>query len=997
LALLRADREKIDSEIESLEAQVDELRSKAAEQKRIAGIGGAAVGDGQFSDANTTKADGPLKSNAVITKSSPFEDKYRLFLSLFEGRTDVHAIRFQGKNGSGYTPHCNNRFKPQCPKQGNKKLRCADCDSRDFPAITPELFRAHVRGKSDSCKDVLGAYPLDADDLCTFIVADFDDKHNGEGDQGSEKQTGFDAMRSTAVGFYGTCLEHGIPVHLEISRSGHGLHVWLFFSEPVAARLARRLFSSILTEAMSKCPGFDLGTYDRLIPSQDMLAKGGFGSLVALPLQGRAGTMRRSVFVDGELRQYADQWEYLSRVRKPSAADLNAALRSFAPSAELGKLVPNEGEEDLGKPWERKREERPLTQADFLGTVAITSANMLHIEKRNLSPRALNRIRRLAAFKNPQFHDHQRYRISTWNIPRIISTTDETEEYLSIPRGAYRALVGLLDLAGAKYGIDDLRTPGKPLDVEFTQTLREEQGPAAQALLRHDTGVLHATTAFGKTVIGTYLIAQRKVNTLVLVGTQQLLNQWKEALAFFLDIKNEPATRETPTGRTKLIGTVGEYGGDKKHCSFLVDVAMMQSLCRKGEVKDFVKNYGMVIVDECHHVPASTFEAVLKRADAKYVYGLTATPMREDGHHAILFLECGPIRYKVDAKAQAKKRPFDHYMVPRFTGLSLASLHDDKQIPTILNDIMADDRRNKLLLGDIVAALKDGRQPLILTERTEHVRMLADALADDCDNVIALIGAMSKKLKRAVNERIAALQDAEQFVLVATGKYIGEGFDFPRLDTLFITMPIAARSKVTQYIGRLHRLYEGKKDVLVYDYVDIGVPVLERMYHKRIKAYKAAGYKVLSDSAKPETPGFIFDAASYWEPFAADCRSAKSQIVISSPSLTAKKVSGLLQTLPAVLLTGHIITLLTKPSNAYSDKLRPVIAEHLLRLRSNGIRVDEREGLHGSFAVIDQKAVWYGNIPPLGYAPSDSSVIRIEDDNLASALLKNALGQRGSS
>jgi hypothetical protein len=541
---------------------------------------------------------------------------------------------------------------------------------------------------------------LDADDLCTFIVADFDDKHNGEGDQGNEVQTGFDAMRSTAVGFYGTCLEHGIPVHLEISRSGHGLHVWLFFSEPVSAHLARRLFSSILTEAMGTCPGFDLGTYDRLIPSQDMLAKGGFGNLVALPLQGRAGKMRRSVFVDGELRQYADQWEYLSRVRKPSAADLSAALRSFTPRAELGKLVPNESEEDLGKPWERKKEERPLTQADFLGIVAITSANMLHIEKRNLSPRALNRIRRLAAFKNPQFHDHQRYRISTWNIPRIISTADETDEYLSIPRGAYRALVGLLDLAGAQYRIDDLRTLGKPLDVEFTQTLREEQYPAAQALLRHDTGVLHATTAFGKTVIGTYLIAQRKVNTLVLVGTQQLLNQWKEALAFFLDIKNEPATRETPTGRTKLIGTVGEYGGDKKHCSLLVDVAMMQSLCRKGEVKDLVKDYGMVIVDECHHVPASTFEAVLKHTDATYVYGLTATPMREDGHHAILFLECGPIRYKVDAKAQAKKRPFGHYMVPRFTGLSLASLHDDKQIPAILNDIMADDRRNKLLLDD---------------------------------------------------------------------------------------------------------------------------------------------------------------------------------------------------------------------------------------------------------------------------------------------------------
>jgi superfamily II DNA or RNA helicase len=989
LATLQASKASIEAEIADVKDRIVGLRNKAAGETLKAEFANASQDKAQYVSGNTFPIDELPDSFAIVTKSNPIEDKHRLFVSLFAGRPDVHAIRYQSRNGSGYTPHCLNRFKPPCPRQRDKKRKCSDCENQSFPGITIDLLRAHLGGESDACKDVLGAYPLDVDDLCTFIIADFDDKHNGEGDKDDEAKTNFEAMRTTAVGFYESCLERGIPAHLEISRSGHGLHVWLFFSEPVPAYQARRLFSWALTQAMDHSPGFDMSTYDRFIPSQDILAKGGFGNLVALPLQGKAGRMRRSVFVDKDLRQHSDQWEYLSRAKKLSAIELDSILSNISLGVELGRLVPNEKEDQLGKPWEKRKPEVPLSRTDFSGLVTITSANMIHIEKRCLSPRALNRIRRLAAFKNPQFFEHQRMRISTWNIPRVISTADETSEYISIPRGAYGELLGLLDLAGANYNIDDLREPGKPLDVEFTQTLRDGQVPAAEALLAHDSGVLHATTAFGKTVIGNYLIAQRKVNTLVLVGTQQLLNQWKDALAFFLDIKNEPATRETSTGRVKTIGTVGEYGGNKKHSTFIVDVAMMQSLCRKGEVRDFVKDYGMVIVDECHHVPASTFEAVLKHANAKYVYGLTATPMREDGHHAILFLECGPIRYKVDAREQAEQRPFDHYMIPRFTNLRQTSLHSDKQVPIILNDIMLDERRNQLLLGDITTAIHEGRQPLVLTERTEHVRMLADALSASCDNVVALTGGMSNKLKRSVNERLAALRDDEPFVLVATGKYIGEGFDFPRLDTLFITMPIAARSKVTQYIGRLHRLYDGKKDVLVYDYVDISVPVLERMYHKRIKGYKAAGYQVLSGSERVEAPGFIFDAAGYWDVFAADCGNAKKHIVVSSPSLTAKKVTGLLHSISPTALTNSIITIITKPSDAYSDRMKQVIANQMKRLQEHGIKVDECNDLHKSFAVLDQNLVWYGSIHPLGYCSDGASIIRIEDDSLAAALLES--------
>jgi len=990
LFMLRKQSAAIDTEIEETVSQLNKLHVEKSRKKEPENEFYIRPGEGKTNSVCVYPLNELPENRKIVDRTSKLDDKYALFLSLFEGRPDVHAKRFYSKkqNKPGYAPHCLNWYKLSCPKRQNAKTQCKDCDNQCFSGITKELFVAHAKGDMKDCSDVLGAYPLDEDGMCTFIVADFDNDDRGTGEDTVEaKRVSFESMRATALAFHKQCICLQIPAHLEISRSGYGMHVWLFFSERVSAMQARRLFSIVLTQAMEQFADFNMEAYDRFIPQQDILPKAGFGNLIALPLQGRATREHKSIFVDEEMRAFSDQMQYLSQVRKLSAFELESMVSWFATTSELGKLVPNEIEEELGKPWERKKVEAPLLRTDFYGSVKITYANMLHIEKRSLSPRAQNKLRRLAAFKNPEFYENQRMRLPTWNIPRIITTAEETEEYLSIPRGAREELIGLLNMVGVEYDFQDLSTSGVPLEVEFAGALRDDQPAAAAAMLRHDIGVLSATTAFGKTVIGAYLIAQRKVSTLILVHTTQLLDQWKDALSLFLDIRNEPATRTTPKGRTKTIGVIGQYGAGKKHCSFIVDVVMIQSLHRKQEVPDFVKDYGMVIVDECHWVPAPSFEMILKTVSAKYVYGLTATPMREDGHHAILFLECGPIRYKADAKAQAEKRPFEHYMIPRFTNLHTTALHDGKNALTIWNDLAIDEQRNELIVKDVIAAVKAGRYPLVLSERVEHVNLLADALTAECENVIVLIGADTKKAKREALERLANLGPSDPFVIVATGKYVGEGFDFPRLDTLFLTLPFKAQRMVTQYIGRLHRLSIGKEDVRVYDYVDIKVPSLERQYLQRIKGYKAAGYKVLTNADDTDAQAFIYDNLSYWDALASDCRKAKRQIVFSSPSLTSSKVAVAIKDLSSIALTNVITTVITKPSSSYKESMQVMISTQMSRLRDLGMRVYEFKEATQRFAIIDQTIVWFGNIDPLGYYSKNENFIRVKDIGLAAALL----------
>ena len=473
-----------------------------------------------------------------------------------------------------------------------------------------------------------------------------------------------------------------------------------------------------------------------------------------------------------------------------------------------------------------------LIKVDIPETVHITRANMLYINKNGFSNKALNSLKRMAAFRNPDFYKAQAMRLPTYDKPRIISLSDETSDYLCLPRGCELDLVNLLGNLKADVEWADKTSLGRAISVEFNGLLRDEQADATDSMLRYDNGVLSATTAFGKTVIGAKLISERKVNTLVLVHTQQLLEQWKKRLNQFLTINEKlPDEPVKKRGRKKVRSIIGQLGGGKKTLSGIIDIAVMQSLAKGDEVNEIVRDYGMIIVDECHHVPAFSFEQILKSALAKYVYGLTATPVRQDGHHPIIFMHCGPVRYKVDAKEQAEKRPFDHYIIPRFTHFRKPVGQDEKQwsIGEIYSEISTSPIRNQLIIEDVISCVKEGRNPIVLTERTAHVELIADQLSKALPNVIELIGGMSAKERRAALGRLSSIPANENIVIVATSRFVGEGFDEPRLDTLFLAMPVACKGTVQQYAGRLHRLYQDKNEVQIYDYVDVHVGVLERM------------------------------------------------------------------------------------------------------------------------------------------------------------------------
>lgn len=906
-----------------------------------------------------------VKPGHVTNSSSP-EDKINLFMSLFRGRDDVYAKRWQNKEGkSGYSPVCLNEWaRGICNKP---KIKCSECDNRNYAVLDFAAIDKHLRGK-----DVFGIYPMLPDETCYFLAIDFDD-------EGWEKD--ISALRDI-------CAEKNIPIAVERSRSGNGAHVWFFFNDKVNAASARKFGTALLTHAMAKRHEIKFTSYDRLFPNQDTLPKGGLGNLIALPLQLNARRNNNSVFIDENLRPYEDQWNFLSSIRKLSESEIDLYISQLCSGSELGDLRQNEDEEC--KPWERSKTNYKLSKSDFPDTVYVAKANMLYISKNGFSHKALNIVKRLAAFKNPDFYKAQAMRLPTFDKPRIISLSDETPEYLCLPRGCELDLINLFNAHKLDVKWVDKSYSGKQIDVEFTGQLRDEQEDAVNSMIQYDIGVLSATTAFGKTVIGAKIISVKKVNTLILVHTQQLLEQWKERLNQFLVINEDlPSDEIKKRGRKKSRSLIGQLGGGKNNLSGIIDIAIMQSLVKGDEVKEFIRNYGMVIVDECHHVPAFSFEQILKNVAGKYVYGLTATPVRQDGHHPIIFMHCGPVRYKVDARKQAEKRPFEHYVIPRFTPFRKPVSQDEKEwsIGQIYAEISTSQIRNKLIIDDVIKSVNEGRNPIVLTERTAHVEVIANALKEVLPNVITLTGGMSAKERKAALERLSSIPAESNIVIVATGKFVGEGFDEPRLDTLFLAMPVAWKGTVQQYAGRLHRLYQNKSEVQIYDYVDVHVGVLERMYQKRLKGYASIGYSARGDSRPFESINTIFDNSNFLTVFSNDISSAKSDIVIVSPYVTKKRLSQMLSILMTGINNGAKLTVITRPETDYKERDRLTFKEMISSIKNTGASIIFKSNIHQKFAVIDQRIVWYGSINLLSFGNSEESIMRLDSLNIANELI----------
>ena len=773
---------------------------------------------------------GPAEDpRSALCHLSPAAEKIARFRSLFRGRDDVYARRFENpRTGkSGYAPACENEWaRGVCDK---RRMRCSECPSACWLAVSDEAFHGHLAGCDAGGRPfVMGLYPMLRDETCFFLAVDFD----GEG------------WRDDAAGFVRMCRERSLPAVLERSRSGDGGHVWFFFEAAIPANLARKLGSHLLTETMESRPDLGFATYDRLFPNQDTLPRGGFGNLIALPLQKAARERGNSVFLDEQLEPHADQWEFLGRIEKIPLGHVEMLVAGAERRNRVIGVRVAPDEEFAHAPWQappsRKAKDPPITDKLPKAIEAVLS-DQIYIAKEVLVPALRNRIIRLAAFQNPEFYRAQAMRLSTFDKPRIIACAEDHPEHIALPRGCLDDLRQLFQTLGVRLDVQDLRQGGSSLDVKFHGELRPDQLAAAEAMLACDTGVLAATTAFGKTVLAAWLIANRAVNTLVLVHRKQLMEQWAERLSQFLGV---PAA------------SIGRVGGGRRKPNGTLDVALLQSCVRKGVVDDRVADYGHLVVDECHHLSAQSFELVARRAKAKFVTGLSATVARKDGHHPIIFMQCGPVRHRVDARAQAAARPFTHHVLVRPTAFRAAMAPEADarvEFQQLCDALVHDGARNAMICADTVACLGEGRHPLVLTERTEHIDILAAALEQQGASVIRLQGGMGKKSLRTALDGLAAART--NLVLLATGRFVGEGFDDPQLDTLFLGMPVSWRGTIAQYAGRLHRLHEGKTEVRVYDYADLNVPMLSRMFDRRCVGYEAVGYSLfLPASAVPGWP-----------------------------------------------------------------------------------------------------------------------------------------------
>ncbi|KAA8822647.1 TOTE conflict system archaeo-eukaryotic primase domain-containing protein [Bifidobacterium vespertilionis] len=963
---------------------------------------------GASCDIPAVSGDSGASGVPPVTARSSSADKIALFRSLFRGRDDVYAHGFvNAKTGKmGYAVAAWNEW----TELADGKRVPTPPERRRCKPLSDQALVAHFTGRDPKRRNIVGLYPLSKESKVWFLAIDFDD-----GDWQRE---------ITAVAR--ACEAHGLRPSVERSRSGDGGHLWLFFTEEVEAAEARRMGSVLLTEAASQTH-ITFRTYDRMFPNQDVLPAGGFGNLIALPLQRAARDLGNSVFVDVDhgFKPYPDQWAYLAGVTRVTPEQVRSiaslAARLGGP---LGRLVafPDDKSQDRDRPALPIDGEHGRTEpASAPASVLITEGRMLSIPKEGFSAQALNAIRRLAAFANPDFHRAQAMRQPVYNKPRIIYCGEETDRAILLPRGCRESLEELLRGCGTRVEYRDERTAGKPIQAAFNGMLRPQQREAADALLAHHDGILVAPTGFGKTVIAANLIASRGVNTLVVLRSSALMDQWRERLGQFLDITADLPPMLTKTGRVsrKRRTAIGRIGGGHDELSGIIDIALAQSLFEKGDVpgekrvKSLATKYGMVIFDECHHVAAADNEAIARTVTAEYVYGLTGTPKRDDGLQPIAYMQCGPIRHIIKVSDQMADQHFARVLVPRFSAVDLR-LTEPTSYHDYLKAACDNDERNRMIIDDAMSAINGKRTPLVLTKRIEHAKRLAASLRKrGCRHVILLHGADPKAVRKRNLEAVRNVPDDEDLAVVATGSYIGEGFDCGRLDTLLLAAPVSVEGAVAQYVGRLHRDSEGKHEVRVYDYIDVTVPMSAAMYRKRLKAYAHQGYAAnlsqtaadrrtakeqairiqrgrASDSAMGATQGGIVFAAEYGEAFRADINACEHAIEITAEYTTAKAVESLGSDIIKAIGRGVSIHVTLKLGANATPAARSRTERSVQRLTALGCTVRTAESCT-EHAVFDGELIWFGSLPLLGNPKDDDCSLRFRDPELAVKLARRSL------
>lgn len=915
------------------------------------------------------------------------EGMAKIFFSIFWGRTDVYAKR--GKNG-GYFPQCDNRWNNSlCPKQSGEKIRCEECEHTHWTKLTVNKVVNHLLGYKEDGSDVLGIYPLFPDGTCRFIVFDFDNHEKGAettdfANTSHDWHKEVDALRLI-------CEKNGITPLVERSRSGRGAHIWIFFKKPVPASLARNFGFLLLDRGQSSINMQSFRYYDRMYPSQD--AANNIGNLIALPLQGQALKNGNSAFVDANWNAYPDQWDILLNHTKKLALDeIENLIRKWKEEiAEISSLsIPNYA--DRPKPWKKHP---TFTRADVVGKMHIVLSDGIYIDALNLMPRIQNQLRSLAAFDNPIYYKNKRLGYSNYYNFSAIYMGKDIDGYICIPRGLLDILLNHCQKAGIDYDIVDHREKGRPIRISFNGDLRTGQDLAADKMLQHDYGVLNATTAFGKTVVCSYIIAQRKVNTLILLQSKDLLRQWVEELERFLSINEEFPMYKTKTGRLKKRNSlVGMLTGNKNTLTGIIDVAMVGSMYSKGKFNELLNSYGMVIMDECHHCGSTTSVAVMEQVNARYVYGVTATPKRGDSLERIIHMLLGPIRHSYTAKERAEAQGIEHYVYPRFT--KVIDTHDSTNDINGSYKLISDNKiRCGMIVKDTISAVKAGRNPVILTRFKEHAKNLYEQLKDEADFVFLLYGDNSDKENDEIRKALKAVPDNNSIILIATGQKIGEGFDFPRLDTLMLAAPISFEGRLEQYVGRLHRDYMNKRDVIVYDYIDSHISVFKNMYAKRLRTYKRLGYSIVNNIIlDKQNVNAIYDSGNYADIFEQDLVEANKRIIVSSPQITQDKIDRFIFITSTRLEAGCNITVITQNPDSTPFGTSWFYYDMISQLKDAGINVITKEEINECFALIDDDLVWHGGMNLLGKADVYDNLIRIKSATVAEEILELSLGNK---
>ncbi|MGH9096954.1 MAG: TOTE conflict system archaeo-eukaryotic primase domain-containing protein, partial [Acidimicrobiales bacterium] len=722
---------------------------------------------GAFIVPTTRGTGGPLD----VDQSSSAESKIALFCSLFVGREDVHALRWESaKTGkSGWSPAVVGGW-ANAKKPG-----------RTYEPLTADVLDSHLSGGAH-----VGLYPLLLGDECRLLACDFD----GSG------------WALDALAYVDAASSFGIPVALERSRSGDGAHTWSFFSGSVPAASARRIGVHILREAMECRAELDLSSYDRLFPTQDFMPKGSFGNLIALPLQGECRRRGTTVFLDpASLEPYADQWSYLASVPRISPEAVASLVETMTP------VIAGPADTHYRRPRAQTPQQKPPE------TIHAVSRAMLEIDRIGVPPALLAALKHLASLHNPDYYEKERLRFSTWNTPRFLRCYGETMDRLLLPRGLRDHAERIVQEAGSTLDVVDACEAPRRIEVSLRAELNERQVRALEALLPHDVGVLVAPPGSGKTVIACALIARRAIPTLVVVDRQPLIEQWRDRLVEHLGI----AAKE-----------IGQLGGGRNRAKGIIDIAMAQSLARREGLADATSGYGLVIVDECHHVPAVTFERFVRQIPVRQWLGLTATPYRRDHLESLISMYCGSERHRMTTDE------LDDARIQRVL-TAHATAHDpmgaeDASIQEVFRAIVEDDDRSRQICNDIATAASAGRNCLVLTQWTEHVEKLSGEIEGLGIGTVVMRGGMGKKARASAMTDTHVRASEGGLVLVATGSFLGEGFDVPELDTLFLAFPLAFKGRIVQYVGRVLRPTASKARVEVHDYVDVNIPVLARMH-----------------------------------------------------------------------------------------------------------------------------------------------------------------------